>query len=99
MTKIIVTPIDMSARGSYRERQKLMRLWAQVGTVGTGADLPAFVSAMDNLEAVVVRHAETDDGTPVAEALENASAEDFDALVLALMGVGVETIPNASRAS
>ena len=67
--------------------------------MNAGADLPAFVAAMENLESVVVKHAETEDGTQVVDALDNASAESFDALVLALMGVGVETIPNSNGAS
>jgi hypothetical protein len=97
MTKLIVTPIDMAAPGSYRERQKVLRLLGAVQELKSGADLASFAEALDELEAVVVRHAETDDGTPVAEALEMATASDFDQLVIALLGGA--TVPNASSAS
>lgn len=97
MTKIIVTPIDMSAPGSYRARKELLKAYAALQDAQKDTDIGKMMQAFDALEALIRDHAETDDGSTVAEALEMASAEDFDTLVGALL-TG-ETIPNASSAS
>ena len=97
MTRIIVTPIDMSAPGSYLARKNLLKAYAAFQDAQKTTDIREMVGAFDALEALVRAHAETDDGTPLAEALEQASAEQFDALVGALL-TG-ETVPNASSAS
>ena len=47
---------------------------------------------------MVLGYAETDDGSPVSVALEDASADDFDALLLAILGNG-ETVPNVTSTS
>lgn len=97
MTKIIVTPIDMSAPGSYRARKELLRAYAALQDAQKDTDINKMMVAFDALEALVCEHAETDDGSTIAQALEEASAEDFDTLVGALL-TG-ETVPNASSAS
>jgi hypothetical protein len=97
MTKIIVTPIDMSAPGSYKARKQLLRTYAGLQEAQTSGDLRALAEALDAVEALVVAHAETDDGATVAAALEDASAEDFDALLIAI--ISGETIPNTSSAT
>jgi hypothetical protein len=98
MTKLIVTPIDMAAPGSYRERQKVLRAYAAIQATEKTADVAGAVSALDTLEALITAHAETDDGSTVSEALETASAADFDRLIVALLGKQ-ETVPNSSGAS
>lgn len=122
--KLIVTPIDMAAAGSYRERRRLFRAYADVGHAKQRMDkaqedaerrkkekadgkapmvnendesateaMLAFFEANDRLDAVLLPHLETDDGTSVDEALELISAEDYDALFAAL--TAEPTVPNA----
>ena len=98
MTKLIVAPIDMAARGSYRERQKLLHAYAALQEAQKATEIAGMVSAFDTFEALISAHATTDDGTTVAEALEMCSANDFDLLLGALLGRG-ETIPPVSSAS
>ena len=92
MTKLIVTPIDMSAAGSYVQRKRLVRTIARLQGAQEKQRAAEMVGAFDDLEALVTAHLETDDGTPVADALEQLSANDFDQMVGAL--VGAETVPN-----
>jgi len=98
VTKIIVTPIDMSAPGSYRERKTVMRAWRAFVDAQNDADPIALLDAQDALETVTLAHAETEDGSPLEEALDDISAEAFDALCLAIIA-GKETVPNASSTS
>jgi hypothetical protein len=98
MTKLIVTPINMNARGSFRERQKLLRAFAALQDAPKSTNVGAMVSAYDEFEALIAAHAETDDGKTVAEALELASATEFDQLLGALLAKA-ETVPNPSGAS
>jgi ABC-type branched-subunit amino acid transport system substrate-binding protein len=98
MTKLIVTPIDMAARGSYRERQKLLRAYAALQESQKATDISAMAAAFDAFEVLIAAHAQTDDGSTVAEALEMASANDFDLLLGALLGRG-ETIPPVNSVS
>jgi len=93
MTKLIVTPIDMAAPGSYRERQQLLRAYATFQDAQVSSDVGAISAAFETFEELVTAHAETDDGSTVAEALEMASANEFDALLTALLGRR-ETVPN-----
>ena len=93
MTKLIVTPIDMSAPGSYRERKRLLHAYAKMQKAQESTDIDGLLAAFETFEALVVVHAETDDGSTVAEALEMASADEFDALLTALLG-DAETVPN-----
>ena len=92
MTKLIVTPIDMSAAGSYVQRKRLIRALAHLQDAQEKQRAVEMVGAFDDLEALVTAHLETDDGTPVGEALEQLSANEFDQMVGAL--VGAETVPN-----
>ncbi len=98
MSKIIVTPIDMAAPGSYGQRKRVLRAFGALQDAQESGDVRQIVKAFDALEAVVIEHAETDDGAPIGEALEQASAEDFDALLGAIIGTS-ETVPNPSSAS
>lgn len=97
MTKLIVTPIDMAAKGSYGERKRLLRAIRDLNVAKDTNDIGALVDAYDTFEALVTQHLETDDGTPVGEALEQASAEEFDQLLGALLQR--ETVPNSNSAS
>ena len=93
MTKLLVTPIDMSAPGSYRERKRLLHAYAEMQKAQKSTDIDGLLAAFETFEAMVVVHAETDDGSTVAEALEMASADEFDALLTALLS-DTATVPN-----
>ncbi len=95
MTRLLVTPIDMGAPGSYLERKRLLNAYAEMQKAQKSTDIDGLLAAFETFEALVVKHAETDDGTTVAEALELASADEFDALLTALLG-DAETVPNPS---
>lgn len=97
MTKIIVTPIDMSAPGSYRERKQMIKAYAALQEAWKASDLAQLDTAFDGIERLVLAHATTDDGTSVSDALGEASAEDFDRLMWAI--VNGETVPNPSSVS
>ena len=98
MTKLLVTPIDMAAKGSYRERQRLLHAYGALQESQKHTDIGEMSRAFDAFEALISAHATTDDGSTVAEALEQASANDFDLLLGALLGRG-ETIPPVNSAS
>lgn len=97
MTKIIVTPIDMSAPGSHAARKRALRTYAELQEAQSGNNLRALNDALDAVEALIAEHAETDDGTTLQDAFAGASADDFDALVFAI--IGGETVPNAKSTS
>ena len=92
MTKLIVTPIDMAAAGSYAQRKRLIRALARLQDAQEKQRAMEMVGAFEDLEWLVTAHLETDDGTPVPDALEELSANDFDQMVGAL--VNAETVPN-----
>ncbi len=96
MTKLIVTPIDMGAPGSYRQRQQFMRVLASIQDAGEGKDGASIVKAMLALDDLVVAHLATDDGTPVEEVLGELSANEFDQLLAGILGQ--PTVPNPSSA-
>jgi len=97
MTKLIVTPIDMSAPGSFAQRKAMLHAARDVEEARKSNDIGQMTAAFDAIEALVRSHLETDDGTPVEEALAMCSADDFDALFAGLMQR--ETVPNRSGAS
>lgn len=91
MTKLIVTPIDPAAKGSYRERKKLLRAAKQMATAAESNDAIGQFEAYEALEDVVLGRLRTDNGTPVEDVLDDLSADDFDALVEALLESPVPT--------
>jgi hypothetical protein len=93
MTRIVVTPIDMSAPGSYLARKQAIKTYSQFQSAMAGTDVTAIEAAWDAIEALVVAHAKTEDGSPLMDALGIASAEEFDALIFAVIGKQ-ETVPN-----
>lgn len=97
MTTLTITPIDMSAAGSFAKRKRLLKAYAAMQDAIKGNDVVALVAAYDRIEAMVTENLYTDDGTPVSEALEMASAEQFDALMSGLLGT--PTIPPVTSAT
>jgi len=92
MTQLIVTPIDMAAKGSFAKRKRLLRAYADMQAAVKDNDIGVLTAAYESIEAMVVTQLTTDDGTPVAIALEDASAEQFDQLMGGLLGE--PTVPN-----
>lgn len=91
MTTLIVTPINLGAPGSYRERKKFMRLLKRLRDMQAERDANAVLDILDEADTLVRGHLRTDDGTLVEDALDRLSANDFDQLLSALAfegGVG-----------
>lgn len=86
LTTLIVTPMDMEAPGSYRQRRALL----QAGAAQESKDGAVRARAVMAVEDVVLAHLSTDDGTPVEEALDRLSAAEFDALIPMLLGEAVD---------
>lgn len=83
MTTLIVTPIDMAAAGSFRQRSRLMRA---IAMMRDNDDATTMAAAYIAVEDIALERLETDDGTPVEDALDQLSADDFDALLQAITG-------------
>ena len=96
MTTLIITPIDMRAPGSFSKRKRILRAYADMQEGMTKGDVVALVSAYERIEEMVTANLKTDDGTPVSEALEAASAEQYDLFMRGLLGT--ETIPPVTSA-
>ena len=94
MTTLIITPIDFTKPGSFRERSKLMRA---VALMRGSADGAAVASAYLGIEDLVLNRLETDDGTPVEDALDQLSAEQFDELMKGMLGESA--VPTESAGS
>lgn len=94
MTTLIIKPIDMSAPGSFRQRSRLMRAVAMTKQDGGG---PAIAGAYVAIEDLVLERLETDDGTPVEDALDRLSADQFDALLQTM--AGENAVPTESAGS
>ena len=101
MTKLIVTPIDPTAPGSYRQRKKLLEVARKLDSVrDSGADWRDVIAVYDAIESLIIPRLRTDDGTAVEDALDLLSAEQFDEL-LGKVSVGADAVPpaNASDSS
>ncbi len=83
MTTLIISPIDMSAPGSFRQRSRLMRAIALMRDNKDGAATAAAYVAVEDL---VLERIRSDDGTPVGDALDQLSAQQFDTLLQSIAG-------------
>ena len=92
MTKLIVRPVDPALPGSYRVRRRITRLMAAV----VRGENREKVVAMADPEEAVIEHLETDDGTPVEDALDAISSDQFDELLSELLKSPVPTTSAAS---
>ena len=89
MTTLIVKPIDLSAPGSYRERKRYLRLLKRLRS--DEPDAKGVLEALEEVDELITSRLRTDDGTPVEDALDQLSAQQFDALLAAVAfetGVG-----------
>lgn len=93
VTHLIVTPIDMAAKGSWQLRK---RLFGAIAAMQVAEGLQQGMKVMEaygRIEALILDRLETDDGSPVADALDEISAEQFDQLIGGLLGT--PTVPPA----
>ena len=81
MAKIIVHKIDPTAKGSFRDRQRLQNALVEQQEAAVLKDIARFVKAENELNALAVKHMTTDDNTPIEEAIDQLSEDEFDALV------------------
>jgi hypothetical protein len=94
--RLIVKAIDPDAPGSYRARDRLFSVYGGLRNAkGPEESVAAYRAARD----FILERAETDDGTPVEEALDQVSANQFDELLVVLLRGGEETIPPVSSGS
>ena len=97
MTKLTVTPIDLDEPGSHDERLRMMEMYADYEEAREKGDLRASLRFYRRLETMLIYHLETDDGAEPAEALKDVSANQFDALVAALLRA--DAVPPGSGTS
>ena len=81
MTTLIVRPIDLSASGSYRERKQFLRLLIRLQDSQNDRDPVGTLKLMEEIDALLVGRLRTDDGSPVEDALDDLSANQFDQLL------------------
>ena len=101
MTRLIVDPIDPSAKGSWRLHRKLLgaskaisEIQEQTKKLGPQADdSVATLAALEVIYDLVVSRLSTEDGSPVDDALDDISVDDFQLLITAISG---ETVPTTS---
>ncbi len=100
MTALVVTPIRLDQEGSYRERKAFLRLLKKLRALQGATDPDAILTVMDEADALLVGRLKTDDGTPVEDALDKLSANQFDQLLSAVAfegGMGeAKAAPSAS---
>jgi len=89
MTKLIVTPVDPDAPGSFRQFQRLAKAMAQAEEENAAL---AFLSVSD----IVLENCKTDDGTPVEDVLDELSLNQFMEL---LQGLSESSVPTESADS
>ncbi len=97
-TQLIVRPIVLSEPGSYRERRQFLRLLKRLRATSEAKDGDAVIAVLEEAEALVLSRLRTDDGSPVEDALDQISANQFDQLLSAIAfetGVGeASTVPS-----
>lgn len=98
MTKIIIDSVSPDAPGSYRLLIGLMEDYAEAFGDDGEMDMRAAARLFRRVEQYLEKYATTDDGTPVAEALERMSWNEMQALVEGIIG-GVADVPKENAAA
>ncbi len=98
MTKLIVTPIDPAAPGSWRKRNEFYRLARRFKAAQTDGDNTEVAVAMADFNDYLISRLKTDDGTPIDELLDRLSANEFDELMGAL-ATEADAVPPTSASS
>lgn len=96
MVQLIVTPIDLSKPGSYRERQRYRALLRRLYDLRKAEDGDGLAGLYDEIDELIRSRLRTDDGSPVEEALDRISANQFDDLLslISFTGSGVGEASN-----
>lgn len=81
MTQITIHPIDPKAKGSHRERQKLVALLAAQVEALQSKNAVGVVQAQNAINEFAVAHMTTDDGTDIERAIDDISQDEFERLV------------------
>lgn len=84
MPDLVVNPIDLSKRGSYRERKAFLRLLKRFRDAQKQQDPDAALDIFDEADALIVKRLKTSDGSPVETLLDDISANQFDQLLSAI---------------
>ncbi len=98
MTKLILSPWDPAAPGSYMQRLRMFALVEDRDEPGEVTMRETAVRMRMIHEALLTR-LRTDDDTPVEAALKLISADDYDALIGGMWAVVNDTVPLASTAT
>ncbi len=80
-----VRPIDFGEAGSYMLRRRVLRASKAINEALEADDGMGAIDAAIQIEDVVLERCYTENGTPVEDVLAEISANDFDALLAALM--------------
>jgi hypothetical protein len=101
MTKLIVTPIDLSAPGSFKARRDFMNLARQLEELKKSEQegkWQAILATYDSLESFLLPRLRTDDDVSVEDVLSQISADEFDELI-GKVSFGDEAVPPESASS
>lgn len=98
MTKLIVTPIDVSAPGSYKQRKKFLSLIRRFSEAKDAAPLEV-LSLMAETDDLIRSHLATEDDSSVDEILDQLSAKEFDQLLAAIAFEGTDAVPPEKSSS
>ena len=109
-TTLIVKPIDLSAPGSYKVRKRFLRLLIRLQESQADRDPVATLKLMEEIDELLVARLRTEDGSPVEDALDELSANQFDQLLSSIAfensvgeangepsNAGIEGSPKKSR--
>lgn len=96
--KLILAPFDPAAPGSHAQRMRMMELVEQYEEAqATGKGMARIARKINEL---VLPRLHTDDDSPVADALERVSANEYDVLVGGLFATaGEDAVPLESTAT
>lgn len=90
MTELIVRPVNLDEPGSYRERKRFIGLLKRLRDLQAAGSADVF-DVLEEADTLIRDRLSTDDGSPVEDALDRLSANQFDALLSAVAftsGVG-----------
>lgn len=88
MPVLKVTPIDNSTPGSLKLQRRLLRLTGEMERAQQQRNIAAVSEAIEGLIELVSGYLATDDGAPVAAALDECSVDEFNEIVSGLLSGG-----------
>jgi hypothetical protein len=100
--RLIVTPIDPDAPGSFALTRRMRRLMQQVQAADPQKDSQRLLELNDELEQFVIEGCHTSDGSPVEDALAQLSMNEFNRLIAGRItggGVPLSETPSPSSST